>query len=184
MLFRSTCSFLAPRKILGHMKDQLAGITKNLDVVQGCVTLISSSLKKKTWKIHFQLAPIILSKKLQYLTDLFIPSLNVDIYIYTCGLPASAVAIISGWGRFGNVGYRSSPGPPGGRRTHKVVIHQQRRRRNTAFLKLFLINIWETNPAVDTRSARSLKKFQFCGCKVAPLPKISLPRICPTSQGE
>ena len=106
------------------------------------------------------------------------------IYICTCGLPVSAVAIISGWGRFGNVGYRSSPGPPGGRRTHKVVIHQQRRRRNTAFLKLFLINIWETNPAVDTRSARSLKKFQFCGCKGAPLPKISLPRICPTSQGE
>ena len=105
-------------------------------------------------------------------------------HIYTCGLPASAVAIISGWGRFGNVGYRSSPGPPGGRRTHKVVIHQQRSRRNTAFLKLFLINIWETNPAVDTRSARSLKKFQFCGCKVAPLPKISMPRICPTSQGE
>ena len=105
-------------------------------------------------------------------------------HIYTCGLPASAVAIISGWGGLEMWGTGALTGSPRGRRTHKVVIHQQRRRRNTAFLKLFLINIWETNPAVDTRSARSLKKFQFCGCKGAPLPKISVPRICPTSQGE
>ena len=71
-----------------------------------------------------------------------IPSLRVDIYINTCGLPASAGAIISGWGRFGNVGGQELTGFPRGEKgTHKVVIHQHRRHRNKALLCWFLIKI-------------------------------------------
>ena len=123
MLFRSTCSFLAPRKILGHMKDQLAGITKNLDVVQGCVTLISSSLKKKKHeKYTFNSHPLFCQKS-SNIWQICSSLRWMWTYIYTCGLPASAVAIISGWGGLEMWGTGALTGSPRGRRTHKVVTY-------------------------------------------------------------
>ena len=72
---------------------------------------------------------------------------SIKKYLEVCGVPASAVAIISGWvgGWVGEVwkcwGTGAHRLPRGERRTHKVVIHQLRRHRNKATLEMFLIDV-------------------------------------------
>ena len=101
-------------------------------------------------------------------------------HIYTCGLPASAVAIISGWGRFGNVGYRSSPGPPGGEGHIKWWYTSRGDGETQPSWNCFWLTSGKQILLWTPARQEAWRSFNFVAAKWPHFQR----RICPTSQGE